>query len=153
MRLSLGDQWVIELFGCGPDRLTGAGTVEEIMVSAARITHSSDIKSFFRDFNSHGVSGMVSIPESRLSVHTWPERGYAAIDIFTSGEALTPERMAEYIAGRFEARQCCVYRIPRGIFNEKGEPAPPKRLMMESVKTLGVPKLVKAANILFGLIF
>ncbi len=150
----LGTQWVVELYGCSREKLGKAGTVEEIMVSAAKVSNSIITKSVFHEFNRYGVNGMVSmLSGAYFAVHTWPEKGYAALEVFTSGSQGMPEETAAFIAGRFGAKEPLVYRVPRGRFDEKGGLSPLKKIPVEGLPVPRVPRLVKAATVLFGLIF
>jgi S-adenosylmethionine decarboxylase len=64
------------------------------------------------------VSGVVVIAESNITIHTWPEYGYAAIDVFTCGESVDPWTVYEHLkaelgAGRFEVKE-----VSRGMFRD-----------------------------------
>jgi S-adenosylmethionine decarboxylase len=61
------------------------------------------------------VSGVVVIAESHLSIHTWPEYRYAAVDIFTCGDVIRPEFAADYIASRFRCKNPSIVEIKRGL--------------------------------------
>jgi S-adenosylmethionine decarboxylase proenzyme len=62
------------------------------------------------------VSGAVLIAESHLSLHTWPEHGYAAVDIFTCGDSVNSELAAELLIKSLESRDATVMEIKRGVF-------------------------------------
>ena len=68
----------------------------------------------FHHFSPHGVSGTLVIAESHLSIHTWPESGYVAIDIFTCGD-LEPRPGFDYLGKALGARSCRVQEILRGV--------------------------------------
>lgn len=61
-----------------------------------------------------GISGVAVLAESHISVHTWPERGYAAIDIFMCGEA-KPHRAIEVIRKAFSPATLTVVEHKRGM--------------------------------------
>ena len=61
------------------------------------------------------MSGVVVIAESHLSIHTWPEYGYAAVDIFTCGTVVKPEKAAETLIERLGAKNHSCQEIQRGI--------------------------------------
>ncbi len=120
--LVLGKHSVIELHGCDPLLLGQVSKVRETLVTAAQHCEATIVEVVFHEFNPHGVSGIVVIAESHLAIHTWPEHRYAAIDLFTCGDTLCPEPAAEYIAKEFRAASWHVYKIPRGRFNQMGQP-------------------------------
>jgi S-adenosylmethionine decarboxylase proenzyme len=69
----------------------------------------------FHRYNPQGVSGVVVIAESHLSIHTWPEYGYAAVDFFTCGETVDPYLAHEHIAKMLGAGKAQVEELRRGI--------------------------------------
>jgi S-adenosylmethionine decarboxylase proenzyme len=69
----------------------------------------------FHRFEPQGVSGVVVIAESHLSVHTWPEYGYAAIDVFTCGTTVEPEKAAEVLIDKLRAKSHSLMEIQRGL--------------------------------------
>lgn len=87
---TLGRQIVAEYYNCTPEILNDVAAIEEGMLNAAKSAEATVINSTFHHFSPFGVSGVVVIQESHLAIHTWPEHGYAAVDIFTCGEAVNP---------------------------------------------------------------
>ena len=63
-----------------------------------------------------GVSGAVLISESHLALHTWPEHGYAAVDIFTCGDSVNSELAAELLIRSLECKDASIMEIRRGVF-------------------------------------
>lgn len=80
-----GRHYLIELYDCPPERLRLPATSEDILLRAAAAMGATVVSSHFHAFSPHGVSGVIIIQESHLTIHTWPEHGYAAVDIFTCG--------------------------------------------------------------------
>ena len=112
---ALGRHLLVELHGCHPDLLKKVDVVKDILVGAARACGATIVDVTFHEFNPFGVSGVVVIAESHLSIHTWPEYRYAAVDIFTCGEVIKPELAVTYIASRFRCRAPSVVEIKRGL--------------------------------------
>jgi len=71
--------------------------------------------SSFRYFDPHGISGLVMIAESHLAIHTWPEYGYAAADIFTCGNRVFPWKAVGFLEKELEAKSCETQEIKRGM--------------------------------------
>ncbi|WP_116126169.1 adenosylmethionine decarboxylase [Lewinella sp. IMCC34183] len=82
----LGIHILLELHGCPPERLRRPVDSERILLAAAAAMRARVVESRFHAFSPHGVSGVVVIAESHLTVHTWPEHGYAAVDVFSCGQ-------------------------------------------------------------------
>ena len=89
--------------------------VKDILVGAARACGATIVDVAFHEFNPFGVSGVVVIAESHLSVHTWPEYRYAAVDIFTCGDVIRPEEAAAYVAARFRCKNPSIVEMKRGL--------------------------------------
>jgi S-adenosylmethionine decarboxylase proenzyme len=67
------------------------------------------------------VSGVVVIAESHISIHTWPEYGYAAVDFFTCGQSVDPYKAHEYMKEALQSRNAQVQELRRGIPSEIDE--------------------------------
>ncbi|NIS38431.1 adenosylmethionine decarboxylase, partial [Candidatus Saccharibacteria bacterium] len=87
---ALGRHILAEFYECDKNSLNNAQHIEMAMKRAAIECGATIVSSTFQTFNPHGVSGVVVIAESHLAIHTWPEYGYAAVDVFTCGETVDP---------------------------------------------------------------
>jgi S-adenosylmethionine decarboxylase len=123
---ALGTHLLIELRDCNPDILTSLEKVKKILISAAKEAKATIIDISFHEFNPFGISGVVVIAESHLSIHTWPEYGYAAVDIFTCGDAIQPELAVSYLVKKFECKNPSIVEMKRGILSHKNEKLPHK---------------------------
>jgi S-adenosylmethionine decarboxylase len=112
---ALGRHLLLELNGCNAKLLNDIKRVEEILVAGAKIAKATIIGTHFHQFSPFGISGIVVIAESHLAIHTWPEHGYAAVDIFTCGETLRPETAAQYLVQKFQSRQPALMELKRGM--------------------------------------
>ena len=93
----------MELSGCCPDLLNSVKEIESILLGAAVDGGATVISSHFHPFSPQGLSGVIVIAESHITIHTWPEHGYAAVDVFTCGSAKIADAVAQLIADRFNA--------------------------------------------------
>lgn len=84
--VALGNHILVEFMNCDPHVMNDVAAIERDMVDAARKAGATVINSTFHHFSPWGVSGVVVIQESHLAIHTWPEYGYAAVDLFTCGD-------------------------------------------------------------------
>ena len=115
---SIGHHYIIEASGCDPDILGDVGRVQQILVKAAEVAGAKVWAVSFHRFHPHGVSGVVVISESHLAVHTWPEFKYAAMDIYTCGDQVDPEKGIEYAVEAFKASSSHITEMTRGIHDE-----------------------------------
>lgn len=125
---ALGTHLLVELRDCNPEVLKSLEKVRDALVSAAKQAAATIVDISFHEFNPFGISGMVVIAESHLSVHTWPEYGYAAVDIFTCGDVIKPEVAASHIIERFESRNPSVVEMKRGILSPYDKKLPHKHV-------------------------
>ncbi len=99
---------------------------ERILLAAADAMEATIIEARFHAFSPHGVSGVVVIAESHLTIHTWPEHGYAAVDIFSCGN-LRLEDGINLLVREFQSERVARQTIPRGTLSPTaaGRPGPP----------------------------
>ncbi len=111
----LGRHILAEIYGCDFDTLNDILRVEETMVNAALEAGAEVRESVFHKFSPQGVSGVVVISESHLTIHTWPELGYAAVDVFTCGDKVDPWDALNYLTTQFNAQHIETQETARGI--------------------------------------
>ncbi|MTI84927.1 MAG: S-adenosylmethionine decarboxylase proenzyme [Firmicutes bacterium] len=115
---NLGRHVLAEIYGCDFDILNNIQKVERIMINAA-LEAGAEVREFvFHKFSPQGISGVVVISESHLAIHTWPELGYAAVDVFTCGDKVDPWDACNYLTEHFDAKQISATESKRGIPNE-----------------------------------
>jgi S-adenosylmethionine decarboxylase proenzyme len=81
-----GIHLLAEYHGCSQVLLDDTAALETLLREAAAAADARVLHAVFHRFRPHGVSGVLVIEESHLSIHTWPEAGYAAVDFYTCGE-------------------------------------------------------------------
>ncbi|HUV43706.1 MAG TPA: adenosylmethionine decarboxylase [Dehalococcoidales bacterium] len=111
---ALGRHLLMELEDCNEEILNNLDTLKEAMLAAANEAGATVMAESFHRFNPHGISGVVVVAESHLFIHTWPEYGYAAADIFTCGTTVQPEKAAEVLIEKLGARKHSIQEIARG---------------------------------------
>jgi len=116
---ALGRHILCEAYGCDPGVLNNRSIVEKIMVEAALETGAEVREVAFHQFSPQGVSGVVVISESHLAIHTWPELGYAAIDVFTCGDTVDPWDACNYLTEHFHAQNATTTEVKRGVFQHE----------------------------------
>jgi S-adenosylmethionine decarboxylase len=72
----------------------------------------------FHHFSPCGISGIVNIAESHISIHTWPEYRYAAADVFTCGDSVYPEKAAKLIIEKLESKNHSLIELKRGVLED-----------------------------------
>ena len=128
---SLGRHLLTEFYGCDREILNDPDRIKRIMEEAAITSGASIVQSVFHLFNPHGISGVVVIAESHLAIHTWPEYGYSAVDIFTCGEEVDPWRAHQYLRKKLKAGSTSTMELLRGNVDSNGEGLRHKPLEMQ----------------------
>jgi S-adenosylmethionine decarboxylase len=118
---ALGKHLLLELYDCDPTLLNDINIIKSIMLAAANEAGATVLGESFHQFSPQGVSGVIIIAESHLTIHTWPEHGYAGADIFTCGTRVQPEKAAEVIIERMKPRTHSIILMYRGMTDTKQE--------------------------------
>ena len=111
----LGTHLLLEMWDVDAEKLNDENWVRTTLLRAAEEANTTVVSQTFHRFAPQGVSGVVVIAESHISIHTWPELGYAAIDIFTCGEDTMPDKAADHILKEAKAGRHAIQHIDRGI--------------------------------------
>ena len=111
----LGVHLILELGGCNSQLLDDLSFIKNSMVEAAERVGAHIIGESFHQFQPQGVTGILAIAESHLCIHTWPEYGYAAVDIFTCGTSFEPRRAAEILIEKLESKEPVMTEVERGF--------------------------------------
>lgn len=128
---ALGTHLLVELGECNTKILSNLKEVQDILINATKIAEATIVEVAFHEFNPFGISGMVIIAESHLSVHTWPEYKYAAVDIFTCGNTLKPQKAVAYLIEKFQSKNPSIVELKRGIISPTNKKLPHKVSMAD----------------------
>jgi S-adenosylmethionine decarboxylase len=114
----LGRHILVEFYNCDKEILNSHALIEKYMNEAAKKANATIVQSCFHMFNPWGVSGAVIIQESHLTIHTWPEYGYASVDLFTCGDSVNPWKAFDYLRDMLKAERDETTEIARGIVDK-----------------------------------
>ncbi|GEM05017.1 S-adenosylmethionine decarboxylase proenzyme [Halolactibacillus miurensis] len=112
---TMGRHVIAEMWDCNIDILNDMGKIEQIFVDAALKSGAEIREVAFHKFAPQGVSGVVIISESHLTIHSFPEHGYASIDVYTCGDIIDPNVACDYIAESLESKRLERVEVPRGL--------------------------------------
>jgi S-adenosylmethionine decarboxylase proenzyme len=105
---------LLELHGCRPEALDDPATVRRLLEEATASAGATLLRTVVHQFSPQGVTGVAVIAESHLSIHTWPEAGYAACDFYTCGDC-DPEPAGAVLAEGLGASRVERLAIVRGL--------------------------------------
>ena len=105
----------------GASRLSEIQYIEDTLRQAVKVTGATLLHIHLHHFTPNGgVSGVAVLAESHISIHTWPERGYAALDIFMCGDT-HPEKAVPLFKKAFNASSVEVTELLRGVVPDHAE--------------------------------
>ena len=110
----LGSHLLVELYECNSYKLNDLKKLQKVLEEAVCISGATALKSSFHQFAPQGVSGVIIIAESHFTIHTWPEYGYAALDIFTCGQTIDSQKALDYIEKELDVKMVSVTEMKRG---------------------------------------
>ncbi|MFQ5861083.1 MAG: adenosylmethionine decarboxylase [Dehalococcoidia bacterium] len=112
---ALGTELLLELKDCNRELLNDLDYVKETLLKAALEAGATIVGDTFHQFQPRGVTGIVLLAESHLCIHTWPEYSFAAVDIFTCGDTVDPQKAAHYLIQRLQSAEPSVTELKRGM--------------------------------------
>jgi S-adenosylmethionine decarboxylase len=116
---AIGHHYIVEASDCDAEIISSVEKVQQILVKAAEVAGAQVWAISVNRFPPNGVSGVIVISESHISVHTWPEYGYGALDFYSCGDSVDPEKAIFYAVKAFGASTSHITEITRGI--EEGD--------------------------------
>jgi S-adenosylmethionine decarboxylase proenzyme len=111
---ALAQHTLLEMHECDPARLRETEALRPLVLEAIRASGGTIVTEIFHNFSPYGVSGVVVIAESHVAIHTWPEHGYAAVDVFSCSAKLDHERIGRLIAAAVVSQRQSVRTVARG---------------------------------------
>ena len=113
-KAALGRHTLLEFLECDPERLSRVAGVRVLMMEAAQRANGTIVRAVFHSFSPWGVSGVVVISESHLTIHTWPEHGFAAVDVFSCCRKLRHAEVRRFLKEALGARRVQSRTLLRG---------------------------------------
>ena len=92
--------------------------LEKLLYGAAKAADSNPLQLSIYKFKPQGITGVILLAESHIAVHTWPEIGYIAIDIFTCGKVAQPKKALKFFEDYLKPERIDVNEIKRGVVKE-----------------------------------
>ena len=130
MQMAPGVHILAEFYGVEAELLARVAQVKEIMEKAVVESKVNKLKSHYHQFSPFGVTGFVLLAESHISIHTWPEKNYLALDVFTCGNEGSAIAVYNSFLKQFKPKKVSKFVKVRGIGEvEKSDP-----VVIEAIK-------------------
>ena len=101
--MSNGRHLILDLYGCDPDILDDYGELQRLLEASLVMAKANILRIIGEKFEPQAVTLLVLLAESHASIHTWPEIGYAAIDLYTCGDTTQTHKAAEFLKAKLKA--------------------------------------------------
>ncbi len=111
----VGKHCILELYSCDKLKLNDESFLRTSLEAAAKIAGAQLLNLITHRFHPQGVTGLALLAESHISIHTWPETGYAAVDVFTCGDHTMPEKACELLRNELLAESYSLKSFNREI--------------------------------------
>ena len=105
--------FLLELYRCDEEKLNDESFLRCSLNRAAKLAKAKILNLISNKFEPQGVTAIALLAESHISIHTWPESNYSAVDIFTCGQNMSPELASNYLIEALEAEEHSLHVIER----------------------------------------
>ena len=97
--------FLLELYGCNFEKINDESFLRCAINNSAKLAKAKVLNLISNKFEPHGVTAIALLAESHLSIHTWPESSYSAVDIFTCGQHMKPDLACKYLIEALEVEE------------------------------------------------
>ena len=104
---------LLELYRCDYEKLNDESFLRCTLNRAAKLANATVLNLMSNKFEPQGVTAIALLAESHISIHTWPESNYSAVDIFTCGQNMLPELASQYLIEALQAEEHSLRIIER----------------------------------------
>lgn len=119
--MSLGEHFLIDYYECDAKLINDLKHIRESMLEAAKRSKATIINDNFHQFSPQGISGVIVIAESHISIHTWPELGYASVDVYTCSDKMDAQAAIDFLKLSFKAERLHQTKVSRGTHYVKNQ--------------------------------
>lgn len=110
----LGTHWLVDLFGCPFEALNDRQLIESVLLESIVLARLNLLHLISHSYEPQGVTAIALVSESHVSIHTWPEHGHAAVDIFTCGSDSELEAVCGLLVKQLKAKRQARLVVERG---------------------------------------
>ena len=103
--INQSNHFLLELYRCDYEKLNDESFLRCTLNRAAKLANATILNLISNKFTPQGVTAIALLAESHISIHTWPESHYSAVDIFTCGQNMQPEVASQYFIGALKAEE------------------------------------------------
>jgi S-adenosylmethionine decarboxylase len=131
---AIGRHLTVDMYGCGYDNLNNLEFIKTAMLTAIREANMILLDFCYYQFDPQGLTALALLAESHMSIHTYPELGYAAIDVFTCGDHSRPDKAVATLKTFFKPEKTKITNIRRGDFGSESDMKPKTKISMTPLR-------------------
>jgi S-adenosylmethionine decarboxylase len=113
--VSNGRHLILDLYECDQEILNNYEELQRLLEASLVMAKANVLRIFGEKFEPQGVTLLALLAESHASIHTWPEIGYCAIDLYTCGDTTQTHRAAEFLKAKLKAKTAEEKELVRSI--------------------------------------
>jgi len=102
--VSNGRHLILDLYDCDQEILNDYEELQRLLEASLSMAKANILRIFGEQFKPQGVTLLALLAESHASIHTWPEIGYCAIDLYTCGDTTQTHKAAEFLKKKLKAK-------------------------------------------------
>ncbi|WP_425059765.1 S-adenosylmethionine decarboxylase proenzyme [Sporomusa carbonis] len=121
---AIGKHLTIDMYGCTFDSLNNLDFIKTIMLAAVKEANMTLLDLSCHKFEPQGLTVLALLAESHMSIHTYPELGYAAVDVFTCGDHSRPDKAVSLLKSFLKPEKTKTTNIMRGDFGSQKDMKP-----------------------------
>jgi S-adenosylmethionine decarboxylase len=113
--VSNGRHLILDLYGCDPGILDDYEELQRLLEASLVIAGANILRIFGEKFQPQGVTLLALLAESHASVHSWPELGYCAVDLYTCGDSTKTDKAAAFLKTKLKAEKTDEKELVRSV--------------------------------------
>lgn len=130
----IGKHLTVDMYGCSFDSLDNLEFIRSSMLAAIAEANMTLLDFSYHKFEPQGLTALALLAESHMSIHTYPELGYAAVDVFTCGDHSRPDKAVKKLAELLKPEKTKVTHIRRGDFGSVSDMKPKVKTTMTPMR-------------------
>lgn len=130
----IGKHLTVDMYGCSFDTLNNLEFIQSAMLTAIQESNMTLLNFSYHKFEPQGLTALALLADSHLSVHTYPELGYAALDVFTSGDLSRPDKAIRILKTFLKPEKTKITTIRRGDFGSEKDMKPKVKVSMTPLR-------------------
>lgn len=117
--MSKGRHLILDLYGCDQQLLDDYERLQQLLETALQMSNATILRIIGEKFKPQGVTLLALLAESHASIHSWPELGYVAIDLYTCGDKTNTDKAAQFLKHKLKAEISEQKELIRSSVREK----------------------------------